>query len=75
MLPCYGYLHDGVGGQDSLLNAGLTGGAADRGEVTHSILSGDGFAGSRLPAHNDGLVPFISVSMDVRKYSIDQISA
>lgn len=62
LLHCPYYLHDRVGGQDSLLNTGLTGGAADFGKVTHSILSRDGFASSRLTTHNDGLVSFISVS-------------
>lgn len=62
------YLHDGAGGKDSLLNTGLTRGAADCGKVTHSVLSRDSFASSRLSTHNDGLVSLISVWKDVMIY-------
>lgn len=47
------YLHDGVGGQDLLLDIGFTGRATDRGEVPHGILSRDSLSSSRLPTDND----------------------
>lgn len=47
------YLHDGVGGQDLLLNVGLTGRSTDRGKVPHGILGRDSLASSRLPTDND----------------------
>lgn len=37
------YLHDGVGSEHSLLDAGLPGGAADGGKVAHGVLGRDGF--------------------------------
>lgn len=55
------YLHDGVGSEHSLLDAGLPGGAADGGKVAHGVFGRDGFPSTRVSAHHDGLVPFISV--------------
>lgn len=60
------YLHDGVGGQHPLLHAGLFRGAADGGKVAHGVLGRDGFPGTRVAAHDDRLVPFLSVSNTVR---------
>lgn len=54
------HLHDGAGGKDSILNTGLTRGAADGGKVAHSILSRDCFASARLTTHYDGLASSIT---------------
>lgn len=61
------YFHDGVGSEHPLLDAGLPAGAADGGKVAHGVLGRDGFAGTGVAAHHDGLVPFISVLNTARK--------
>lgn len=54
------YLHYRAGCQHFLLHAGLHGGAADCGKVTHGVFSGYCLPCSRLPTHYDGLIPVIS---------------
>ena len=58
-------LHDGVGGQDPVLDVGIAG-AANCGKVTHGILGRDRFPSTRLSTHDDGLIPLISVGMSSR---------
>ncbi len=54
------YLHDGAGRQHFLLHAGLSRGAADRGEVTHGVFSRNRLPCTRFSAHDDGLILLVS---------------
>lgn len=65
------HLHDGVGSEHSLLDAGLPGGAADGGKVAHGVLGRDGFPSTRVAAHDNGLVSFISVLNSQKKNNPD----
>lgn len=66
-VPWNPHLHDGVGGQDLLLDVGLAGRAADRGKVSHGVLGRHRFPRSRLSAYDDGLVPLIPGKTEIRQ--------
>ena len=60
------HLHDGAGGQHLLLHVGVPRGPPHRGEEAHGVLGRHRLPRAGLAAHDDGLVPLISVEEEVK---------
>lgn len=63
-------LHDRVGGQNTFLHVGFSGGSAGGGEIPHGISGADSFSGARLPGNDNGLVFVLSKNKKVKLLNI-----